>query len=132
MLKLIKIASLLLLSVASQAEVTPNFESILQLRADIQRYHQEGVKIRQQYNLADLDQLKACVNTYKPLREQAKATMDAARQVGSFTYRLDLVLAADAAFACLYCGGNGSACNTIPGDLQSLDEKLQAAGKLPE
>jgi len=89
-----------------------------QITAEIEALHIDGVELHRKYNMADDDQMRACAQKSAPLRARAQKLRPEIMALGSMSLRMSLTLAADDAFACVYCSERATeACSRIAADL---------------
>ena len=86
--------------------------------------HDAGVSIHKEYNFNDLNQLRSCVGKHGNLRDKAKGLRQQATSLRDYPNRVNLTLAADNAFTCVYCGGNGEDCAKILPFLEQVESNL--------
>ncbi|WP_299734005.1 hypothetical protein [uncultured Endozoicomonas sp.] len=109
-------------------EIVEDLNQVAAMVADLDALYKAGITIRQQYP-TDIsnDQVQTCVAENGHYREQGQQLMDQARVLKTFQYRLPLTMAADAAFACVLCGGSGTTCDDIPKELAPVKVSLKGA-----
>ncbi len=108
-----------------------DYDEVLSIREKLYDYYDKGIALHNSYNFNDLNQLKACVSKNGYLRDEVKQLQARVKDLDIFSFRVDLTLAADAAFRCVYCGGKKESCENIKNELVRMEGKLSDAGKLP-
>jgi ferredoxin len=115
---------------SAHAQVIVDYDEILSFREKLLSSYAIGFLIHQKYDFYNLDDLKDCVNNYGHLRDELKTIREKIMKLNSIAYRFNLVMAADSAFTCVYCGGTGESCPNILIEMEEIDEMLIEAGKL--
>jgi hypothetical protein len=102
-----------------------------QLRQEMQRFLQDlatlyeaGMRIHREYDMSDLNQLRACVVENGSLRDKAKLLRERVSRLDRMDHRTKLTMASNDAFSCVYCGGTGKDCINIPAAIKAVRDSL--------
>lgn len=110
------------------AETAEDYSKVQDMTKQLRFLHDAGVKNHSSYDLNNMSDLKACVQTANPLRSQAKGLKPEARLLNAVSYRFDLILATDAAFSCVYCGDTRDECAKIIPLVEKVEQQLSVDG----
>jgi len=122
---LITLAIPLIIEVSEAAPIQIKKAEIQSISSEIQALHKEGVALHQNYNFGNMTDLQACSDKSHSLRAKAKALRPRAMDLNRMSYRMNLALAADAAFSCVYCSERTlKACREIPALLKQVQTDL--------
>lgn len=99
-------------------------DRIQKIVSSLRELQEQGEAMHREYDLQSNTELHHCVKENLLLRDRAKALRDEAQGLASARFRMDIVLAADAAFSCVYCSGDGSTCAGIPRELERVEAWL--------
>ena len=103
-----------------------NRETAEQSLKKLKKFYEVGVFTHQNYNLKNISELRECVGNNRQIRNEAKEFPKEVRALlGTAFYSYDIAIAADAAMSCVYCGGDGSACETILIGINDLEQRLK-------
>ncbi len=118
---------------ATEAEIKKAKEAeaaFTQMAKDLRAIHRAGVAIPKKYNINNMNERRECVAEYRSYRDRAAAIRQQAMAISPWASpRLDkisLIQAADCAFICVYCGGNGADCPKVLPLLDMVEKKLTA------
>lgn len=128
MLKLSITTLLAAIAVASHA-ISANYTEIKRLKSNIEKHHRAGSSIHKRYDINAESGLRACIDDHRALREQAKSDIEAAKNLPTVKYRFKMLTLTNAAFSCLYCNNNSSACDQMTEGLNDLNETLRNDGQ---
>ncbi|MGE4406087.1 hypothetical protein [Pseudomonas sp.] len=99
------------------AEQSANYREINEIISQLEILHNAGIKIKK-LNTVEVSELRGCVDKYGHLRNQAKELRAKVQNLPVYKYRFELMVAADSAFTCVYCGGTGRGCEDIQNSIK--------------
>ena len=124
-MKRIVSAAILLLCCCSVSYATSvDYPLVKKMAAEIEGIYVAGTAIPTKYDIKNISDFRKCAEEYRPIRNRGRELMAEARDLNSIRYRLELTRAADAAFVCVYCDGNGTKCLEVEKQLQTIKEML--------
>ena len=110
------------------AAVAVDHKLMRQWTKELRLLYKNGLKIHTSYDLNSTPDVRACHEKYGHLRKSAATLRDKALALNNMEYRSQFYPAVYAAFACVYCGGDGKECFDILPPVEKIEGYLKRDG----